>query len=128
MSQGYGLLREWRQNATMKKEKKRGSGGLVYSTGPSPIDWENEKDSPAVTPSGPREAVLRMERSGRGGKTVTVVELRGVAEDEAKEIGKRLKNGCGTGGTTKGVVVELQGDLRDRLRGLLEKEGFRVRG
>ncbi|MFH0882036.1 MAG: translation initiation factor [bacterium] len=112
----------------MDRKKKRGSGGLVYSTGPSPIDWNDNSNASGEHASEPREAVLRMERSGRSGKTVTVVELRGVSSDEARAIEKRLKNACGTGGTTKGVIVELQGDLRERLRGLLEKEGLRVKG
>lgn len=116
-----------RESMMGKKTKKR-SDGLVYSTGPSPIDWSRDTESAAAASSGPREAVLRMERSGRGGKTVTVVEFRGIGEEEARMIGKRLKNACGTGGTTKGLVVELQGDLRDRLRNLLQKEGLRAKG
>ncbi len=112
----------------MDAKKKPGRGGLVYSTGPSPIDWNDDSSRSDTPPSGPREAVLRIERSGRGGKTVTVIELRGVSASDAKTLGKRLKNMCGAGGTVKGVVVELQGDLRGRVRDLLGKEGLRVKG
>lgn len=73
-------------------------------------------------------AKLRMERAGRGGKTVTVVD--GLPGDPAfvKELAQELKRACGTGGTALDGAVELQGDLRDRLRGLLEKKGFIVKG
>jgi translation initiation factor 1 len=110
----------------MGKKNRSGNGGLVYSTGPSPIDWS--EDPTQSEPSGPREAAVRIEKSGRKGKTVTVIELRGVTEDEAKSIGKALKNSCGVGGTTKDTTVELQGDQRDRLKHSLESEGFRVKG
>jgi len=105
---------------------KRGDG-LVYSTGsvsPGP-----EHEHPGTHPaSANMEAVLRMERKGRGGKTVTIIELRNTREELAKELGKKLKNACGAGGTTKGLEIELQGDQRSRVRDLLLAEKFRVRG
>lgn len=109
----------------MGKKNKR-SDGLVYSSGPSPIDWSDKQEQDAT--GGPREAVVRIEKKGRGGKAVTVIELRGVSADEAKTIGKSLKNACGVGGTTKGSTVEIQGDQRDRLRDLLEQEELKVKG
>ena len=67
------------------------------------------------------------ETGGRGGKTVTVV--RGLALDETAlaSLAKRLKAACGTGGTVKEGVLELQGDHRDTLVALLEKQGWRVK-
>jgi translation initiation factor 1 len=73
-------------------------------------------------------AKLRMEKKGRGGKTVTVVyglpQNAGFLDDLAKE----LKRACGAGGTTTADGVELQGDLRDRVRAALEKKGYTVKG
>ncbi len=73
-------------------------------------------------------AKLRMERAGRGGKTVTVVD--GLPNDPAslKELAQELKRACGTGGTVLEGAVELQGDLRERVRGLLQKKGYIVKG
>ena len=73
-------------------------------------------------------AQLRMEQTGRGGKTVTVVY--GLPKNEAflKQLAQRLKKLCGTGGTVTGDGVELQGDLRDRVREALAKEGYVVKG
>jgi translation initiation factor 1 len=69
-----------------------------------------------------------MEKKGRGGKTVTVVD--GLPDNAAflKELAQELKRACGTGGAPGDGVVELQGDLRDRVRELLQKKGFVVKG
>src|SRR5688500_11293863 len=73
-------------------------------------------------------AKLRMEKKGRGGKTVTVVY--GLPQNSAflKELTQELKRVCGTGGTTTDDGVELQGDLRDRVRDALVKKGYVVNG
>ena len=73
-------------------------------------------------------AKLRMEKAGRGGKTVTVVF--GLPNNEAflKELTQELKRACGTGGTATDDGVELQGDLRERVRELLLAKGFGVKG
>jgi translation initiation factor 1 len=73
-------------------------------------------------------AKLRMEKSGRGGKTVTVVY--GLPRNTAflKELAQELKRVCGTGGAAGEDYVELQGDLRDRVRDYLVKKGFAVKG
>jgi translation initiation factor 1 len=73
-------------------------------------------------------AKLRMEKAGRGGKTVTVVF--GLPRNDAflKSLAQELKRACGTGGTATEDGVELQGDIRDRVRELLVKKGFQVRG
>ena len=73
-------------------------------------------------------AKLRMEKAGRGGKTVTVVY--GLPNNAAflKDLAQQLKRACGTGGTPTQEGVELQGDLRDRVRDLLRAKGFQVKG
>ena len=73
-------------------------------------------------------ARLRMEKAGRGGKTVTVVF--GLPNNAAflKDLSQELKRACGTGGTATDDGVELQGDLRERVREYLIKKGFAVKG
>ena len=69
-----------------------------------------------------------MEKKGRGGKTVTVVD--GLPRNAAflKDLTRDLKRACGTGGTVQEGAVELQGDLRERVRECLVKKGFVVKG
>jgi translation initiation factor 1 len=73
-------------------------------------------------------AKLRIEKAGRGGKTVTVVD--GLPQNEAflKELLQNLKRTCGCGGALRDGGVELQGDLRDRVRAYLTKQGHGVKG
>ena len=81
----------------------------------------------AAVPARP-VAKLRMEKAGRGGKTVTVVY--GLPNNAAflKALAADLKKACGTGGTATADGVELQGDLRDRVRVWLVGKGFQVKG
>lgn len=68
---------------------------------------------------------LRREKGGRGGKTVTV--LAGIDNpEERKDLLKTLQKHCGTGGTIKGELIEIQGDKRDEMAELLKTEGYRV--
>lgn len=69
-----------------------------------------------------------MEKKGRGGKTVTVVD--GLPRNAAflKELSQDLKRACGVGGTVTDRAIELQGDLRERVRAALGKKGFLVKG
>lgn len=73
-------------------------------------------------------ARLRMEKKGRGGKIVTVVYGLPQNAGFLKELAQELKRACGTGGTTTDDGVELQGDLRDRVREVLVKRGYVVKG
>lgn len=73
-------------------------------------------------------ARLRIEKAGRKGKTVTVVEGLPRNADFLKTLGKDLKRACGTGGTVAEDRVELQGDHRDTLRTLLRDRGWTVKG
>ncbi|MCC6650004.1 MAG: stress response translation initiation inhibitor YciH [Candidatus Eisenbacteria bacterium] len=73
-------------------------------------------------------AKLRMEKAGRGGKTVTVVDGLPQNEEFLSELAGALKKSCGTGGTVRTGAVELNGDVRERVRVLLAKRGWRVLG
>ncbi|MCI0570345.1 MAG: translation initiation factor [Myxococcaceae bacterium] len=86
--------------------------------------------APAGTPApvavkGPARAVVRMERKGRGGKEVTVVEGLGLPARELEAWLKALKGALGCGGAVEEGDLVLQGDQRDRLPGLLEARGVR---
>src|SRR5689334_18632309 len=74
---------------------------------------------------GPARAVVRMERKGRGGKEVTVVDQLGLAHKELELWLKALKNALGCGGAIEGGTLVLQGDQRKRLPGILSARGVR---
>jgi len=112
-------------------------GRLVYSTGAGRVcpgcGWPADNcqcSKPAGDEVIPAKIVakLRVEKKGRGGKTVTVVD--GLPRNAAflKNLGQELKRACGTGGAASDGAIELQGDLRDRIRDVLSKKGFVVKG
>jgi translation initiation factor 1 len=73
-------------------------------------------------------ARLRIEKAGRRGKTVTVVENLPRNTAFLKDLASELKRACATGGKAIEDRVEIQGDHRDRLRTLLEAKGWVVKG
>ena len=75
-------------------------------------------------PRGDGKVRVQRETGGRGGKTVTVV--RGLPLDAAalQQLAKQLKAACGTGGTCKDGVVEVQGDHVERVLAWLSQQGF----
>jgi translation initiation factor 1 len=113
-----------------------GRGRLVYSTETGSVcprcGWPIKecRCSKAAEEPVPAKVVakLRLETAGRGGKSVTVVD--GLPRNAAfvESLAKDLKRTLGTGGTATEGAVEIQGDHRDRLRTLLSKRGFLVKG
>jgi translation initiation factor 1 len=70
---------------------------------------------------------IRRETAGRKGKGVTTVTGVPLAEADLKQLAKLLKQQCGTGGTLKEGVIEIQGDYREKLKTLLESKGYTVK-
>ena len=77
-------------------------------------------------------AVLRIEKQGRGGKTVTVIDGLPKTEPFLKETTRTLKNKCGSGGTYSMAgregVIEIQGDKRELIRAYFAAEGVKTKG
>lgn len=70
---------------------------------------------------------MRLEKNGRGGKTVTVIFELPVNEAYFKDLEKKLKALCGTGGSYKNNMIEIQGDHREKIKVFIEKLGFKVK-
>ena len=113
-------------------------GRIVYSTGIGKVcpgcGWPvkdckcSSKRSTDEPVPGRVVAKLRLEKKGRGGKTVTVVYDLPNNAAFLKELAQELKRACGTGGAVHDDTVELQGDLRDRVREHLVKKGWQIKG
>lgn len=119
--------------------KPAATGGLVYSTDagrmcpacrqPVAQCTCRAQAAAAAAALAQGDGVVRVsrEKQGRGGKAVTVV--RGLPLDTAglAALGKQLKALCGTGGTVKDGVIEVQGDHCDRIVVHLQQAGHRVK-
>lgn len=109
-------------------------GGLVYSTDAGrmcpacrqPLAQCTCKSAQAV-PVGDGIVRVSRETKGRGGKAVTVVKGVLLAEAELAQLGKQLKAACGSGGTVKDGVIEVQGDHVERVMEALKKLGHTVK-
>lgn len=69
---------------------------------------------------------LRIEKKGRVGKTVTIIEGFTRRTEEITELARKLKSALGAGGTVKNGCVEIQGDFQKQVSTLLQELGFRV--
>ena len=121
-------------NYYLLMKSRSSSGGLVYSTDSGrmcPVCRQPASNcrcsaTPARVPS---DGVVRVSREtkGRGGKGVTLV--KGLALDPLAlaALGKQLKTACGSGGTVKDGVIEVQGDHCERVIELLKSQGLVVK-
>jgi len=110
---------------------------LVYSTEHGQIGKTmSGKDKKKATPpaaaasiKNPAKQGIRIgrESKGRGGKTVCVISGLDLPEEALKKLLKKLKSQLGTGGSIKNSCIEIQGDHREKLLILLEKDGHKAK-
>ncbi|HYW35478.1 MAG TPA: translation initiation factor [Balneolaceae bacterium] len=70
---------------------------------------------------------VKIDRSGRRGKTVTMITNIQHNPQVIEDLEKKLKTQCGAGGTSYGKTIEIQGDHVNKVRKILKKEGFDVK-
>jgi translation initiation factor 1 len=112
----------------VKDGRVRDERVLVYSTDgglPLPKPAPAQRKTQPIGRAMPDDGVVRVARERRRNSALTVVH--GLAAAELDAIGKELKRLCGTGGTAKNGVVEIQGDHRDRIVAYFEERGRRVK-
>jgi len=102
---------------------------LVYSSETGRVGSSKSKPQPAHQSKQPADGTVRLRREvkGRGGGTVIVITGIPLKGEALKELAGALKKRCGSGGTVKEDVVEIQGDHRDTLLKELELRGYRVK-
>jgi translation initiation factor 1 len=108
----------------MSKKNRPDTNGFVFSTDPN-FRFEPENNAPAETlPPGKQVLRIRLDTKQRGGKAVTLVTGFVGTEPDLEELGKKLKNSCGTGGSVKDGEAIVQGDQRDKVLQWLLKNGY----
>lgn len=98
--------------------------GVVFSTDPD-YEYKQQSGEETETPP-PNQQMLRvmLDKKNRKGKAVTLIIGYEGATEDLEALGKWLKQQCGVGGSVKEGNILLQGDHRDRVVELLEKEGY----
>jgi translation initiation factor 1 len=100
---------------------------LVYSTEKTIPRKEKPAARVAPAPVDPAKcrALVRLDRKGRGGKTVSVIEGLELSEEDSEKLLKRLKTKFGTGGAVKNGALEILGDHCDGITAELAKMGYK---
>ena len=99
--------------------------------------WTSDQGDLRKNESGARKTIslppqqqtiyLHRDSKGRGGKTVTLVKKLVLSEADMHELAKKLKQVCGSGGTVKDDLIEIQGEHRDTLVAELSNRGYTVK-
>jgi len=107
----------------MAKKNKPDTRGFVFSTDPN-FSFEEERENVDTLPPAQQRLRVKLETKHRAGKTVTLVEGFTGKDEDREELGKKLKNYCGTGGSAKDGEIIVQGDHRDKVLQWLLKNGY----
>jgi len=106
--------------------KKKLGAATVYSTNPD-FKFESEEDEVETLSNEKQQLIVSIDKKQRKGKTVTLVQGF-IGKDEDLEIlAKLLKTKCGTGGSAKDGEIVIQGDVKIKVKEILEKEGYKVK-
>ena len=111
-------------NIHMKGNDWKERLNVVYSTNPDFAYSYDEEEETETINKNQQKLRVSIEKKGRGGKTVTMINGFVGTEDDLKDLGKLLKGKCGVGGTVKDGSILIQGDFKQRIITLLKEEGY----
>ncbi len=107
----------------MSKKNKPDTRGFVFSTDPH-FSFEQENDATETLLPKQQKLRIRLDTKHRAGKAVTLIQGFIGTETDKEELGKKLKNHCGCGGSVKDGDIIVQGDNRDKVLQWLLKNGY----
>lgn len=110
----------------MGKKNKPDTKGFVYSTDPNFRFEEEPAEEQSTLPPGQQKLRIILDTKHRGGKTVSIVTGFVGATEDLEELGKKIKQYCGTGGSVKDGEIIIQGDQREKIKSFLAKQGYKV--
>jgi translation initiation factor 1 len=109
------------------KKKKNSEGGLVYSTASSWLPEDDLPVEPETLPAGKQKLKVVLDRKNRAGKEVTLITGFVGKTEDLENLGKQLKNKCGTGGSVKDGEILIQGNALEKVKTVLNALGYFVK-
>ncbi len=108
----------------MKNNDWKDRLNVVYSTNPD-FRYETDKEEePDTLPKEKQLLRISLDKRNRGGKMVSLITGFTGKEEDLQTLGKMLKVKCGVGGSAKDGEIIIQGDFRNKLLEILQKEGY----
>ena len=109
----------------MSKKNQADIHGFVYSTNPDFFFQQEENNEAATLEPQHQKLKIRLDAKHRAGKAVTLVENFTGTNNDLEELGKKIKNICGTGGSVKDNLIIIQGDQREKILQWLLKNNYK---
>lgn len=106
---------------------KNRSNRLVYSTNPDIKPFDDSEEEQETLSAKAQLLYISRDKKQRKGKQVTLVTGFVGRSDDLKELGKTLKSKCGVGGSVKDGQIMIQGDFREKVKGILENLGYKCK-
>ena len=103
-------------------KKGKNKKGVMYSTNPD-FEYEYENEEMETLPNKEQHLKVCIDKH-RAGKIAVIIKDFVGTTDDLKDLGKKLKSKCGVGGSAKNGEIIIQGNVRDKVMELLQKEGF----
>ncbi|NLD23930.1 MAG: translation initiation factor [Bacteroidales bacterium] len=97
---------------------------MVYSTNPDYHFNEESEANIETVAEGKQLLRISLDKRNRKGKSVTLITGFSGSDEELNTLGKLLKTKCGVGGSTKDGDIIIQGDHRNKVLDILQKEGY----
>ncbi len=109
---------------SMAKKFTSTTNGLVFSTDPN-FKLEDDETVQETLPAAQQKLRIKLETKHRAGKAVTLITGFIGNDNDLQDLGKKLKNFCGTGGSAKDGEMIIQGDNRDKILQWLLKNDYK---
>lgn len=109
-----------------KKNSLSDLGGIMFSTNPD-FEYQEETDDLVTLPNKQQDLRVMLDKKNRGGKAVTLITGFNGRDEDLEVLGKMLKTKCGVGGAVKEGEIMIQGDVRDKVIAILQKDGYKVK-
>lgn len=97
---------------------------IVYSTNPDYHYREEENEAHNIQPKEKQLLRISLDKRNRKGKSVTLITGFSGSDEQLQDLGKMLKTKCGVGGSAKEGEIIIQGDHREKILAILQKEGY----